>query len=848
MKKRLFINFIAILVMIIVAGKTANAQSGWEMVYNESGSGTTIKGICFVPGANNDWQTGWAAQYKGTILKTTNGGDTWTSYSQSYSSQVWGLSFVDENTGYICGIDGKVVKTTDGGITWSVVFNNSAYQFNKVAFKDASKGVATGYPSDIYTTDGGTTWTDATGGTDYWGLDYADGDTYYAVKGFSGEVGRTEDNGQTWSSIYTTGFGLTVCVNFLDGNTGIVGGSEYKVKITTDGASTWTSKTVDSGSGDILAAAWFDSDTVWVSGSGVYKSTDGGDTWTEDTSMTANGYANREMFITGLNVIYVSSNKISPAEDQIWRKVGPPVVVADFEASDTVVCSGSSVDFTDMSSGPIDSWSWEFEGGTPSTSTDQNPTVTYNSSGTFNVKLVVSVGTDSDSLTKTDYIEVDGLPGQANTPAGDDTTCTGMIYYYTTDAVQFAHEYDWELDPAAAGTITWEDTLATLTVADNWTGDFTLRARASNVCGDGDWSAYFEGTVFQSPTVFTVEGGGSYCLDGDGVEITLDGSETGVNYELYKDGDPTGNTVDGTGSAISFGLVTDEGYYTVYGSNGSCNQLMSDQVQVIILFPPLEPGNPTGPETVCNDETSDYESAGSDDADSYVWSLTPDDAGTITGNGLSATVEWSSNFSGTATVSIAGVNDCGEGNPSSLDVEVDAIPAPVVTGENEVCDNTSEDYTTENNDGSTYTWDVAGGTIATGQGTNTITVDWGDPGNGTVSVSVETGAGCTGSSDTLEVLIDNCTGIPETGDNGTISLYPNPASDYLNISLNSLDNASYSIKIYNRLGQQLISRKVEFLKGNQTRQINVSQLPGGLYLMVVQHGNNRPFKLQFIKN
>ena len=847
MKKRLFINFIAILVMLFVAGKTVQAQSGWEMVYNEIGSGTIIKGFSFVPGANNDWQTGWAAQFKGTILKTTDGGDTWTSQSQSYSTQVWGISFVDENTGYICGLDGKIVKTTDGGSSWSEVFNTSGYQFNKVFFKDANNGVATGYPNDVYTTDGGTTWTVASGGTDYWGLDYADGDTYYAVKGFSGEVGRTTDNGQTWSSIYTTGFGLTVCVNFLDGNTGIVGGSDYKVKITTDGASIWTSKTVDSGNGDILAADWFDSDTVWVSGSGIYKSTDGGNTWTEDTTMTASGYANRELFVTDMNVIFVTANKISPAEEQIWRKVGFPTIVADFEASDTVVCAGSSVDFTDLSFGNIDSWSWEFEGGTPATSTDQNPTVTYNSPGTYDVKLVVTVGSASDSLTKADYIEVVELPGQTNAPDGGDTVCTGMIYYYTTDAVQYAQSYDWELDPANAGTITWEDTLATLTVADNWTGDFTLRVRAGNVCGDGDWSDYFEGTVVQSPSVFIVEGGGSYCLGGDGVEITLNGSETSVSYELYQDGDPTGNTVDGTGSEISFGLITDEGYYTVYGSNGNCNQLMSDQVQVIILFPPLEPGDPAGPDTVCNNETSDYTSSGSDDADSYVWTLSPDSSGTITGDGLSATVAWSSDFSGTATISIAGVNGCGEGGPSTLDVEAGAIPTPVVNGENEVCDNTTEDYSTGEIETSTFSWEVTGGTITGGQGTNMISVDWGDAGNGTVSVTEETENGCTGTGDTLNVVIDDCTGIPETGEDETISLYPNPASDYLNLSLRSLDDANYSIKIYNRLGQQLISRQVEYLKGNQTRQINISQLTSGLYLMVIQNGTGPIFKLQFIK-
>lgn len=155
-------------------------------------------------------------------------------------------------------------------------------------------------------------------------------------------------------------------------------------------------------------------------------------------------------------------------------------------------------------------------------------------------------------------------------------------------------------------------------------------------------------------------------------------------------------------------------------------------------------GDPTGPDTVCNNETSDYTSSGSDDADSYVWTLSPEDAGTVTGDGLSATVEWSSGFSGTATVGIAGVNDCGEGNPSTLDVETGTIPAPVINGENEVCDNTSEDYTTGQNEGSSYTWEIAGGTITGGQGTATVTVLWGGTRNGYFEYYRRNGSGMFG--------------------------------------------------------------------------------------------------------
>lgn len=472
----------------------------------------------------------------------------------------------------------------------------------------------------------------------------------------------------------------------------------------------------------------------------------------------------------------------------------------------------------------------------------------YNTPGVYDVSLTVSDGNSSETETKYNYITVLETPGQANTPDGDDSVCTGMTYNYTTDAVQYAQAYDWEIDPANAGTITWEDTLATMTVADNWTGDFTLRVRASNVCGDGDWSDYFEGTIFQSPSVFTVGGGGSYCLGGDGVEITLDGSETGVTYELYLDGDPTGNTVDGTGGEISFGLVTDEGYYTAFGSNGNCNQVMDEQVQVIILYPPLEPGNPTGPETVCNDETSDYESTGSDDADSYVWTLDPAEAGTITGDGLSATVEWSSDFSGTATVSIAGVNDCGEGNPSSLDVEVGAIPAPVVNGENEVCDNTSEDYTTEDNEGSTYIWDVTGGAITYGQGTSAVTVDWGEPGDGEVTVSEETAAGCSDTSEVFLVTIDNCTGVMETIDSYSVTVYPNPAHNLLNIDFVSNTSGTSEITVYNRIGQLMFKKTVNLVSEKQKVSLDLSHLQSGLYTLKIQPANSGVITRQFVKN
>ncbi|HIE15537.1 MAG TPA: PKD domain-containing protein, partial [Bacteroidales bacterium] len=83
----------------------------------------------------------------------------------------------------------------------------------------------------------------------------------------------------------------------------------------------------------------------------------------------------------------------------------PPV--ADFEGIPTLVNAGNSVNFTDLSyGGTPTSWSWSFSGGTPTTSTTQNPTITYNTPGYYDVTLTVTNSYGSDTKTKTNYIHV----------------------------------------------------------------------------------------------------------------------------------------------------------------------------------------------------------------------------------------------------------------------------------------------------------------------------------------------------------------------------------------------------------------------------------------------------------
>lgn len=95
-------------------------------------------------------------------------------------------------------------------------------------------------------------------------------------------------------------------------------------------------------------------------------------------------------------------------------------------------------------------------------------------------------------------------------------------------------------------------------------------------------------SVLGQPTSYTVTGGGAYCPDGSGVAVGLSGSESGVTYQLLRAGSTVGSAVTGTGSAISFGSVTEVGNYTVLATNSTtgCAAAMAGSVDVVLQTSP----------------------------------------------------------------------------------------------------------------------------------------------------------------------------------------------------------------------------------------------------------------------
>lgn len=100
----------------------------------------------------------------------------------------------------------------------------------------------------------------------------------------------------------------------------------------------------------------------------------------------------------------------------------PPV--ANFTSDVTTGNFPLTVNFTDTSTNTPTSWSWDFKNDGTATSTQQNPSYTYTASGTYTVKLTATNAVGSNTVTKTDYINVIITAGSQTITSLGSTTFT----------------------------------------------------------------------------------------------------------------------------------------------------------------------------------------------------------------------------------------------------------------------------------------------------------------------------------------------------------------------------------------------------------------------------------------
>jgi PKD repeat protein len=115
-------------------------------------------------------------------------------------------------------------------------------------------------------------------------------------------------------------------------------------------------------------------------------------------------------------------------------------IISDFVADKTTVCDSSTVSFTNLSS-EAESYSWVFQGGTPFTSNLENPIITYNTPGTYDVKLTITHGGQSVTEMKEDYINVLEIPSPIE---GEDLVCAWTDEQYSV-LYHLGSSYTWDV-------------------------------------------------------------------------------------------------------------------------------------------------------------------------------------------------------------------------------------------------------------------------------------------------------------------------------------------------------------------------------------------------------------------
>jgi len=160
----------------------------------------------------------------------------------------------------------------------------------------------------------------------------------------------------------------------------------------------------------------------------------------------------------------------------------------DFSTPVRLITPGTEIDYSDLSIGLPNLWDWEFEGGSPYSSSDPSPSITYSTEGTYNAYLYVENDWGYDYVTKIDYITVDATPVPWVVFHSDTNYACA-----TVDAVTFTDEsiynptsWLWEFEP---NTVTFLDGTSASSqnpvVSFGDPGMYSVTLTATNANGDG---------------------------------------------------------------------------------------------------------------------------------------------------------------------------------------------------------------------------------------------------------------------------------------------------------------------------------------------------------------------------
>jgi len=430
----------------------------------------------------------------------------------------------------------------------------------------------------------------------------------------------------------------------------------------------------------------------------------------------------------------------------------------------------------------------------------------------------------------------------ANFAANVTNICIGSGVNFTDMSSGSPETWQWEFQ---GGSPSNSDVQNPIGILYNTAGDYNVALTIQKSGLDPNSTtktAYIH--VFNLPTAgFTATPG----CPGQQTQFTDQSDPNGGSITAWKwyFGDPGSGGNDSSSVQNPVHVYTNPGTYNVtltITANGICMDEFAQTVTIISL--PGVAATPTGNIAPCqNAQNIDYTTSGAENATSYHWEIAPFDAGTITGNTTSAQVTLAKDYLNPYSVKVEGLNDCGEGGYSE-ELSVTITPLPSVPTKPAGVDSIDVNkvletnfITTETPNVTSYGWSLEppqSGTISTVD-LLTAKAVWNKDykGNAIITVKGISTCGESAASEEKIVTLYSTLGIEEQNGMG-ISIFPNPTSGKLNVSVTANTNLSITVRIYNVIGNIVFEEHDVRISGKLQKSLDLSSLSKGLYHLKIE--------------